>query len=294
MVLLVEKYRPKVIKDIIGLDKNKIALDETLPHLFLFGPPGTGKTTLAKVIINALKSNYIILNSSDERGINTVREKVKAFASSQSTDGNIKICVLDECDALTPEAQDSLRNIIETYSKNCRFILTANYPGKVIEPLKSRCLPIQFNKVEPIKIVERLKYICDSEKIPYDIEALKKIAERCNGDIRKSINKLEEFKSGVFIDFMPDQQELSKKILDLIKSKNFESARQLYLDSNPEPEEFLKDLHDIIWNSDESLKYKRNAILIIAENYKFMAFAAWKEIIVESTLLKLMEALDDN
>lgn len=290
MPLLVEKYRPKTIDDVVGFDKSRITLDDSIPHLLLSGPPGTGKTSLARVIINTLKCNYIILNSSDERGINTIREKVKAFASTQSNDKNIKICILDEADALTNEAQDSLRNMMEVFSGNCRFVLTANYANKVIAPLKSRCVSIEFNKINPAEIVKRLEFICKNENIPYEVSALEKIVNLHGSDIRRSVNKLEELRDGVFLDKIITQNKLSEDIFNAIKEKNFEKARQLYLNAHPDPEEIVKDLHDTIWNSSESMKYKEQAITDIADYYKFLSSAAWKEIVIEAIILKLIKS----
>ena len=285
--LLVEKYRPKTIEEIVGLNASKIDFNN-LPHLFLYGPPGTGKTTLAKAIIRKLDSDHIILNASDDRGIDTVREKVKTFASTQSTKPGIKIVFLDESDALTSEAQTALRNTMETYSKTCRFILTANYPNKIIDPLKSRCMTIPFNNIDPNKIVDRLKYICDEEKIPYQLEALAKIVSLNGSDIRRSINKLEELRSGVTLDKVTSEPIIALDVFDDILSLDFEHARQTYLDSHQDPEQFLKDLHDVIWSSKVDIAYKKSSIIEIAEYYKSLSFVAWKEILVEALILKLI------
>lgn len=290
MTLLVEKYRPKTLDEIVGFDKTRISFDECMPHLLLYGPPGTGKTTLAKVIIRTLEADHVILNSSDERGIDTIRERVKTFASTQSNNqSGIKIILLDESDALTPDAQNSLRNIMETYSRNCRFILTANYPNKIIEPLKSRCMGIEFNKIDPDKIVDRLKFICEAEKIPYKMEALRKIVDINGNDIRRSVNKLEELRSGVTLDKIVPEVNIAFDVWSLIQESNFEAARQTYLDSHQDPEQFIKDLHDVIWASNEDIDYKKQAIRDIAEHYKFLSSVAWKDILVEALILRLID-----
>lgn len=290
MTLLVEKYRPKTLDEIVGFDKTRISFDECMPHLLLYGPPGTGKTTLAKVIIRTLEADHVILNSSDERGIDTIRERVKTFASTQSNNqSGIKIILLDESDALTPDAQNSLRNIMETYSRNCRFILTANYPNKIIEPLKSRCMGIEFNKIDPDKIVDRLKFICEAEKIPYEMEALRKIVDINGNDIRRSVNKLEELRSGVTLDKIVPEVNIAFDVWSLIQESNFEAARQTYLDSHQDPEQFIKDLHDVIWASNEDIDYKKQAIRDIAEHYKFLSSVAWKDILVEALILRLID-----
>ena len=140
-----EIYRPTKLSEVINLPQQLPPLiNDNLPHLLLHGVPGIGKTTTARIIIKQLGAECLELNASDERGIDTIREKVKSFAASMSMNGKIKIVFLDECDGLTPQAQESLRNIIEKYHKFCRFVGSANYINKIIDPLKSRFSLIEF------------------------------------------------------------------------------------------------------------------------------------------------------
>jgi replication factor C small subunit len=192
MPLLNEKYRPKVIEDIIGFEPT-FSIDEDMPHLLFYGSAGTGKTTAAKAIVRMLNCDYIILNASEERGIQVVRDKIQVFAGTQSKDGNIKCVILDEADFLTQESQTALRNILESFSRNTRFILTCNYLQKIIDPIQSRCILIKFNDIKKEDVINRLEYICKTENIPYEKVALEKIVEYTGTDIRSSINKLEEF-----------------------------------------------------------------------------------------------------
>lgn len=288
MTLLVEKYRPAVLEDMVGLHLT-FDIDEMMPHLLLYGPPGTGKTTLAKVIARKLNCDNIILNSSDERGIDTIREKVKIFASTQSKDTNIKLCILDECDALTADAQNSLRNLMETYSRNCRFILTCNYINRVIEPLQSRCIKVDFSNIAQSDIVDRMEFICKTENIVYERAALVKIVERAGSDLRAAINKIQELRDvGVLLVAIQNETALAQKVFDYIKKKDFLNARQIYLDSNPDNEQFLKDLHEVIFSSSESQEYKRMTILEICEAYKNLKVGSWPQIIIEAMFLKMI------
>jgi replication factor C small subunit len=260
-----------------------------MPHLLLHGPPGTGKTTLAKAIVKLLKCDYILLNSSDERGIDTIREKVKAFASTQSTNSDIKICILDECDALTNDAQNSLRNLMETFAGNCRFVLACNYVNRIIEPLQSRCIKIDFSNINKMDIVNRLEFICQKENIPYERAALEKIVDRNGSDIRSSINKIQELKNGVLLSQLQNESLPAKSIFDFITKRDFISARQKYLDVNPDNEQFLKDLYEVIFTSNNSIEYKQNAIIEICEAYKNVKISSWPQIIIETMLVKLIK-----
>ena len=186
MTLLTEKYRPQTIEDMIGF-KPTFAIDEDMPHLLLHGSAGTGKTTLAKIIIKMLGADSLILNASSDRGIDIVRQKVIDFASTQSTTGAIKIVFLDEADHLTNDAQTALRNTMEKYCKNTRFIFTANYVSKIIDPLQSRCILVKFDNIPKDAILNRLEYICKNENVPYEIDALKQIIEYTGNDIRSAI-----------------------------------------------------------------------------------------------------------
>ena len=289
-MLLVEKYRPTTLDEVVGFDSSKIRIGEDIPHLLLYGPPGTGKTSLAKVIIRMLDANCIVLNASDERGIDVIREKVKSFVSTMSTNGKIKIVFLDESDALTPDAQTSLRNLMETFSTNCRFILTANYVGKIIEPLQSRCLRVEFNNIDKNKIVDRLKYICTAENIPFDEKALVALVDINNSDIRKSVNALEEMRSGVTVDKIKKSDNTASTVFANLMLGDFSTARQVYLDAHPDNEAFLKDLYTCIMKSGVNDNVKRKAIGEIAEAYKFLGSVAWKEILVENAMLNIMES----
>ncbi|KCZ74361.1 hypothetical protein H311_04675, partial [Anncaliia algerae PRA109] len=200
---LTEKYRPLFLPEILGNELTIEALDslDHIPNLLIYGPPGTGKTTAIRALcrkiystksINLSIPNVIELNASDERGIKTIREAVKQFAST-TLDGKLKLVILDEADSMSRDAQNALRRVIEDFSTNCRFCLIANYANKIIPAIQSRCCKFRFGPITKSgpSIIKRIKDICDNEKIPYDNEGLQTLLEVCNGDVRKLINDIE-------------------------------------------------------------------------------------------------------
>jgi len=190
--LWVEKYRPRKLEDYVGNDHLKEKVSEYLqtgdvPHLLFFGKAGTGKTTLAKLIVNSISCDHIIINASDENNVDTVRNKVKAFASTVGFK-DLKVVILDEFDYMTPNAQAILRNLMETFSKHCRFILTCNYVEKVIDPIQSRCQTFQI--VPPTKkdVAVQISKILSSEQVRFEPQSLVPIVDSSYPDIRKIIN----------------------------------------------------------------------------------------------------------
>ncbi|KAI9291636.1 P-loop containing nucleoside triphosphate hydrolase protein [Neoconidiobolus thromboides FSU 785] len=206
----IEKYRPKDMSEISAQEEivqvlRKSITSKNLPHLLFYGPPGTGKTSsilaLARELYGEkeLKEKVLELNASDERGIAVVREKVKNFAKRSVSTGvnanghsiSYKIIILDEADSLTSDAQAALRRIMEEHSKVTRFCLICNYVSRIIEPLASRCAKFRFKPIPQELGLKRLQFICESEGLNYDNEALEKLITTCNGDLRRAIMLLQ-------------------------------------------------------------------------------------------------------
>jgi len=197
-----EKYRPKTFKDVKGQEEivNRISAlvkQQNIPHLLFAGPAGVGKTTLALVISHELfgeswKDNVLELNASDERGIDVVRVKVKEFARTKAiADVPFKIIYLDECDALTKEAQQALRRTMENYTQTCRFVLSCNYSSKIIDPIQSRCMMFKFKPLAEKELIQVIDNIAKEEKLELDSAAKKAIFEVSHGDCRRAENILQ-------------------------------------------------------------------------------------------------------
>ncbi|HEV2317770.1 MAG TPA: replication factor C small subunit [Thermoplasmata archaeon] len=198
----VEKYRPHSLADMIGQGSivpllAAYAKRRSLPHLMFAGPPGTGKTTAALALAHDLygeewRQNFLELNSSDERGIETVRTKIKGYASTSPIGGvGFKLLLLDEADNLTSEAQASLRRLMERYSQSCRFILSCNYSSKIIEPIQSRCAVFRFHVYSNDEVHQTLERIASAEKRHVEPGAYEAILEASSGDLRRAVNLLQ-------------------------------------------------------------------------------------------------------
>jgi replication factor C small subunit len=266
-----EKYRPDKFGDIVGQEdiiKKVKALTSSLniPHLLFTGPAGTGKSTLALIIVKELfgeswKDNYLELNASDERGINIVREKVKNFARTKSF-GNVpfKIIFLDEADALTPEAQQALRRTMENYSQTCRFILSCNYSSKIIDPIQSRCAMFRFKLLEKKDIEKIIKKIEVAEKLQIKPESIEMIYEGSEGDCRRCINILQSTASIsplISPDLVATIISSAKPkdilvVLDYAISGDFQKAREKLLDimlkESISGQDVIKAIQKEIWN----------------------------------------------
>ena len=241
--LWVERYRPSGLEGYVGnehiIQKVNIYIENNdVPHLLLHGEAGTGKTTLAKIIVNAIDCDYLYINASDERGIDTLREKIRGFAASVGFK-TWKVVILDESDYLTRDAQAALRNLMETFSKSTRFILTCNYPEKVIDPIQSRCQT--FEIIPPTKkdVAKRLNDILINEGLQFEMQDLAVIVNSGYPDIRRVINAAQRqvINGRLVIDKQSSiESTYSEKIVDILKSgvdtkSKFTQIRQILADS---------------------------------------------------------------
>jgi replication factor C small subunit len=236
--LWTEKYRSQTLDQYIGNDELKTTISSwiiknDIPHLLLYGKAGTGKTTLAKLITQNIDCDMMYINASDENGIDTIRDKVKSFAST-STFRPLKVVILDESDYLTINAQASLRNVIETFSAKTRFILTCNYVERIIEPLQSRCQAFKIETLSKPDIARHLANILEIENVSYVINDVANIINNYYPDIRKIINVIQQhtIDSRLIINKIDTKFDISD-VIKLIQGKDaFKLVRQYLVDNN--------------------------------------------------------------
>ena len=295
MELWVEKYRPVSLKDYIGNEviKNKISdylKQGSIQNLLFYGVAGTGKTTLAKLITKNLNCDLLYLNASDERGIDTIREKIIPFASSMSFN-DIKIIILDEADYLTPQAQATLRNTIESCSKTTRFILTCNYLERIISPLQSRCQTFEITPPSKQEVNYKCQNILTKEKILFYDNNIEDVINTHYPDIRKIINTLQGsiVEGQIKIDdtSLKNTQLGDKIIEELSKKSKLSIIRQILADSGArEFDGLFKILYD---NVSKYTNREGEAILIIAKYQYEYTFVLEKEICIAAMLNKLLD-----
>jgi len=301
--LWVEKYRPQRIEDCILPEHledtfSSIVASGELQNLLLSGGPGCGKTTVAKAICEELDMDWMIINCSEDGNIDTLRTKIRDFASSVSLTGNKKAVILDEFDYSNPSSmQPALRGFIEEFADNCRFIMTCNFKNKIIEPLKSRCTNIEFkfSKDDKSKInakfLARLQYILNNEKLQYDDKILVKLILKYNFDFRRIINELQRYSVSGNIDSGILLQIGDVNIDNLfvkMKDKNFSEIRKWVFENLDN--DIAHIFHKIYENLNDKLASTSipQAILILADYQYKSAFVVDQEINLTACIIQLM------
>ena len=301
----VEKYRPKTIDECILPDSIKKTFQDFLvageiPNMLLSGPPGIGKTTVAKALCNELGADYYVINGSDEgRFLDTVRNNAKNFASTVSltSDSKHKVIIIDEADNTTSDVQLLLRASIEEFSRNCRFIFTCNYKNKIIEPLHSRCSVVDFsiNKRDKPTIAaqffSRLNYILEEEKIESDKKVIAELINKHFPDWRRVLNECQRYSvsgkidSGILATFSDVSiDELTKNL----KEKNFSAVRKWTVDNlDNDPSVLLRRIYDALYSTLKNSSIP-SAVLIIARYSYQIAFVADQEINLLACLTEIM------
>ena len=301
--LYVEKYRPHKIEDCILPDRLKKVFQEyvtegNIPNLMLTGTAGCGKTTVAKAMCEEIGCNFLFINSSDERGIDMLRTKIKGYASTVSLTGGRKVIILDEADYLTPEAQAGLRGAIEEFSENCSFIFTCNFKARLIDALHSRCSVIDFalkgdEKAKmAAQMFKRLSNILTEESITYDKDVLGKIVQRYFPDYRRTLNELQRYSTSGNIDAgVLSQVESVRKLDDLIKAlkdKDFSTMRKWVVNnSDIDQNRIFRTIYDnlCVYLKAESVPM---AVVTLAKYQYQAAFVADQELNLVACLTELM------
>lgn len=288
----VEKYRPHTLDDIVlPSDTRKIVESfrdnkELTNHLLLISAPGQGKTSLAKIIVkNILDCDYLYINASDENGIDTIRTKVIGFAQTKSMDGNIKIVLLDESDALSGESQRALRNVMEEYAANTRFIFTANYKHKIIPAIQSRCVALSFNHNIP-DLIKHCYGILKKEKIVVDEDQKKAFVELVKSnapDFRRIINELQRYSISGKLEITSSEAAdvFVAQVFEHVQRDAFETRKFVIQHESVFQSDYhnlMKSLLHHVYDANISVSIKREAVLIITEYMYRHAFVADTEI----------------
>jgi replication factor C small subunit len=295
--LLVEKYRSSNLDEYVGNEniKKTIAqyLDQNdIQNLIFYGTPGTGKTTLAKLIVKNLNCEYLYINASDERGIDTIREKVSTFAGAASF-SPLKVVILDEADFLTIQAQASLRNVIETYSRSTRFIMTCNFVERIIDALQSRCQVLKIIPPSKAEVAAHIAGIMEKEGISFEREDLKTIVNQFYPDVRKCLNTIQlstqDNKLVIDKSILVSSNYMTSVLKELSKAKpNWKEIRQIITNANVQDfEELYRYLYD---NASVYADGNEGMVAIYINEYSYQSnFRIDKEINAMALISRLID-----
>ena len=301
--LWVEKYRPKTIDECIlppELKENfkKVLKQGKLQNMLLTGTAGTGKTTAALALCNELDLDYLMINGSEESGIDTLRSKIKHFASTVSLQGGYKVVILDEADYLNPQStQPALRGFIEEFSSNCRFILTCNFKNRIIEPLHSRCTTIEFSIPKKdstqlcMKFLDRCEMILKMNNVQYEKQVLAELIMKYMPDWRKVLNELQRYSVGGTIDsgILVQLSDVSfNNLVSFLKDKNFKQMRKWVSENmDSEPVAIYRKIYDNM-NTNVDPASIPQLVLILADYQYKNAFVADHELNTVACLTEVM------
>jgi len=305
-LLWTEKYRPQAVGDCILPDRLKKPFQEyvdqkNIPNLLLSGGAGVGKTTIAKAMCNEIGCDSIVINGSDESGIDTFRVKIKNYASSVSLAGGRKVIIIDEADYLNPNStQPALRNAIEEFAGNCSFIFTCNFKNRIIDPLHSRCAVVDFTlrNGEKAKMasqfMKRITNILGDEKIEYDDKVIVELIKKHFPDFRRVINELQRYSNFGKIDIgiLAQIGDVPiEKVVGLIHEKNFKEIRKWIATNDVDSNTLFRKLYDTLYEKLKSHSIPK-AVLILADYQYKAAFVSDQEINTVACLTELMVECD--
>ena len=300
-LLFTEKYRPKTIAECILPDRLKTPFQEyvnqnNIPNLLLSGGAGVGKTTVAKAMCEEIGCDYMIINGSDENGVDVVRYKITNYASSMSLSGGRKVIIIDEADYLSPNAQAAFRNAIEEFASNCSFIFTCNYKNKLIDPLHSRCAVVDFTLKNNEKtqmagqFFKRIQSILQSEEIEYDDKVIVELIKKHFPDFRRVINELQRYSQFGKIDggILSHIVDVSiGDIIKYIKDKDFGAIRKWVASNDIDATTFFRKLYDNLYDVLKPQSIPQAVIILADYQYK-QAFVADTEINTLACLTEIM------
>jgi DNA polymerase III delta prime subunit len=301
--LWVEKFRPKTIADCILPEEYKKTFQsyvdrKEIPHLILCGSAGVGKTTVAKALCDEVGCDFLMINGSDESGIDTFRMKIKNYASSMSLMGGKKVIIIDEADYLNPNStQPAMRAAMEEFAHNCTFIMTCNYKNRIIEPLHSRCAVIEFkirNEDKPkmaSMFMKRAATILKEEKVPFEPPVLAEVVKKHFPDFRRVLNELQRYSASGKIDtgILANVADVSlAELVKALKEQNFSGMRKWVADNgNDDPVRLYRKIYDSLYDIMDKSTIP-NAVLILARYQYQAAFCADQELNLTACLTEIM------